>query len=259
MYNHVYAAKDYSDVNIIVVGGGNSAVEAALVLCERNRVLLSYRKVAFARLFKDNRRKLDVAVQSGKIKLVLSSNVIEFGKGFATLQLDNKEGNKTTERFSYQHAFVLIGAELPLKFFKDQNIKLEGEWTGSLWKSMGFAFLALIGLAIWGGDRHIWNEFLLGWVPNMAGTFIFFTGVTGLLYGGFVKKERFSWLFFMFLICYTIYGVKVGSGSEFWPFRGWGNNLFSFFGRPWPFWYTVLYTAVMTIFGLSAMKKWGFV
>jgi NosR/NirI family nitrous oxide reductase transcriptional regulator len=258
VYHHLYSPKHYSDEDIIVVGGGNSAVEAALVLSEQNRVVMSYRKETFGRLFKDNRRKLDKAVQTGKIKLVLSSNVIEFSKGFATLQLSNKEGSKITEKFPYHHAFVLIGAELPLKFFKDQNIKLEGEWTGSLWKSLGFAVLVLIGLAIWGGDRHVWNESLLGWIPNLIGTLIFFTGVTGLLYGGWVKKERFSWLLFVFLICYTIYGVKVGSGSEFWPFRGWGNNLFSFFGRPWPFWYTVLYTAVMTIFGISAMKKWGF-
>ncbi len=258
VYHRLYSPKHYSDENIIVVGGGNSAVEAALVLCEQNRVVLSYRKDAFGRIFKDNRRKLDEAVQAGKIKLALSSNVTEFSKGFATLQLSNKEGNKTTGTFSYQHAFVLVGAELPLKFFKEQNIKLEGEWTGSLWKSLGFTVLALIGLAIWGGDRHVWNEFLLGWIPNLAGTLIFFAGVTGLLYDGWIRKERFSWLFFMFLICYTIYGVKVGSGSEFWPFRGWGNNMFTFFGRPWPFWYTVLYTAVMTIFGVSAMKKWGF-
>ena len=138
VYHHLYSPKHYSDEDIIVVGGGNSAVEAALVLSEQNRVVLSYRKETFGRLFKDNRRKLDKAVQAGKIKLALSSNVIEFSKGFATLQLSNKEGSKTTEEFPYQHAFVLIGAELPLKFFKDQNIKLEGEWTGSLWKSSGF-------------------------------------------------------------------------------------------------------------------------
>ncbi len=258
VYHRLYSPKHYSNEDIIVVGGGNSAVEAALVLCEQNRVVLSYRKDAFGRLFKDNRRKLDDAVQAGKIKLALNSNVIEFSQGSATLQLSNKEGNETTKNFSYQHAFVLVGAELPLKFFKDQNIKLEGEWTGSLWRSLGFAVLALIGIAIWGGDGHDWNKFLLGWIPNLVGTLIFLAGVIGLLYGGWIKKERFSWMFLMFLVCYTIYGVKVGSGSEFWPFSGWGNSLFSFFGRPWPFWYTVLYTAVMTIFGVSAMKKWGF-
>ncbi|MHC4269897.1 MAG: NAD(P)-binding domain-containing protein [Planctomycetota bacterium] len=258
VYHRLYSPKHYHNEDIIVVGGGNSAVEAALVLSERNRVVLTYRKDTFARIFKDNKRKLDKEVQAGKIKVTLNSEVMEFGDGSAKLQISNKEGNKTTERISYQHAFVLIGAELPVKFLKKQGIQLEGEWTGNLWRSLGFTILTLLGLAIWGGDNHVWNKFLLGWVPNLLGATVFFAGVTGLLYGGLAKKERFSWLFFTFLLCYTIYGVKMGNGVEFWPFHGWGNNLFSFFGRPWPFWYTVLYTTMMTIFGVSAMKKWGF-
>ncbi len=258
VYHRLYSPRHYHDEDIIVVGGGNSAVEAALVLSERNHVVLSYRKDAFARIFKDNTRKLDKAVQAGKIKLVLNSNVTEFGDGTATLQISDKEGNKTNERIPYQHAFILIGAELPVKFLKNQGIRLEGEWTGSLWRSAGFILLSLVGLAIWGGDNHAWNKLLLGWIPNLLGALVFFAGVTGLFYGGLVKKERFSWLGVTFLICYTIYGVKMGGGVEFWPFRGWGNTLFSFFGRPWAFWYTVLYTALMTTFGVSAMKKWGF-
>jgi polyferredoxin len=55
-----------------------------------------------------------------------------------------------------------------------------------------------------------------------------------------------------------VYGVKSpGPGAEFWPYRGWGFHAFSFFDRPATFWYTVLYTAVMTIFGIQALKRWG--
>ena len=32
----------------------------------------------------------------------------------------------------------------------------------------------------------------------------------------------------------------------------------SFFDRPWTFWYTVMYTGLMTFFGIQAMKRWGF-
>ncbi len=86
VYHRLYSPKHYNNEDIIVVGGGNSAVEAALVLSEQNRVVLSYRKDAFERLFKDNRRKLDEAIRLGKIKLVLNSNVTEFGNDSATLQ-----------------------------------------------------------------------------------------------------------------------------------------------------------------------------
>ncbi|NOG83370.1 MAG: NAD(P)-binding domain-containing protein [Planctomycetes bacterium] len=258
VYHRLYAPKHYRDEEIIVVGGGNSAVEAALVLSESNQVVLSYRKERFDRLFKDNKRKLDKTVREGKIKVIFNSHVMEFGEGYTILQIHNNKAGKATERISYQHAFVLIGAELPVKFFKKQGIRLEGEWTGSLWKNFSLVILSLVGLAIWGGDSHEWNKLLLGWIPDLFGVPLFFAGLMGLFYGSLAKRERFSWLGITFLICYAIYGVKVGGGAEFWPFRGWGNTLFSLFGRPWAFWYTVLYTAVMTAFGVSAMKEWGF-
>jgi thioredoxin reductase/ferredoxin len=59
------------------------------------------------------------------------------------------------------------------------------------------------------------------------------------------------------LLAYAIYGIKYGKGEEFWPFRGWGYEALSFGGRGWSFWYTVLYTAVVTVFGVQAMRRWG--
>ena len=56
---------------------------------------------------------------------------------------------------------------------------------------------------------------------------------------------------------YSIYGAKVGKGQEFWPFRDWGYSALSFFDRPWSFWYTVMYTVMMTFFGIQALKRWG--
>ena len=57
---------------------------------------------------------------------------------------------------------------------------------------------------------------------------------------------------------YTIYGAKKAAGHEFWPYTGWGAQALTFFQRPWSFWYTILYTGLMTIFGIQAMKRWGF-
>ena len=71
------------------------------------------------------------------------------------------------------------------------------------------------------------------------------------------RGDRWSWLGLSALVCYAIYGIKYGAGEEFWPFRGWGYEALSFFGRPWSFWYTVLYTVLMTAFGLKALKRWG--
>src|SRR5215472_15027807 len=62
VYHRLYAPRHYENEDILVVGGGNSAVEAALVLSEQNRVRLSYRGAEFGRVFKDNERKLRQAV-----------------------------------------------------------------------------------------------------------------------------------------------------------------------------------------------------
>lgn len=256
VYHRLYAPKHYKDEDVLVVGGGNSAVEAALTLSEQNRVLLSYRRDQFSRIFKDNERNLNDAVAAGRIRLAMQSNVTEFGDGVAALELEGGDGTNQ-ESVPYQHAFVLIGAELPVKFLRAQGIRLEGEWTGNMWRAALFALLTLVGIAISGGDTHAWSGTLFGWAPRALGMVVAAAAVGSLLYGGFARRERFSWLGITFLICYTVYGVKVGSGKELWPFRGWGNQAFSFAGRPWTFWYTILYTAVMTVFGLEAMRKWG--
>ncbi len=69
--------------------------------------------------------------------------------------------------------------------------------------------------------------------------------------------DRWSWLGLSFFVWFTIYGVKVGKSAEFWPYQGWGYETLSFLDRPWAFWYTVMYTALMTIFGIRALKRWG--
>ncbi|MFC1453489.1 4Fe-4S binding protein, partial [Verrucomicrobiota bacterium] len=155
------------------------------------------------------------------------------------------------------HAFVLIGAELPVKFLNKQNVRLEGEWTGGLWSSVCLAVAALIGAAAWGGDAHPWSRALLEWAPQAAGAALAAAAAGALLFNGWRRGHRFAWLGIAFLICYTVYGVKLGNGVELWPFRGWGYKSFSFFGRPWGFWYTVLYCILMTVFGIPALKKWG--
>ncbi len=58
VYHRLYSPRHYRDEDIMVIGGGNSAVEAALVLSEKNRVVLCHRGAELTRIFKDNERKL---------------------------------------------------------------------------------------------------------------------------------------------------------------------------------------------------------
>jgi thioredoxin reductase/polyferredoxin len=256
VYHRLYSPRHYHNENILVVGGGNSAVEAALVLSEQNRVRLSYRGGEFSRIFKDNERKLNEAVAQGRIELILNSQVKEFGAKSATLRVD-RGGHEETVVVPCDHAFVLVGAEMPVAFLKSLGLKLENEWTGSLLRAAALTFGTLMGLWFLGG--HTSDSFGVPFsaVPAFAGALIAAASLGGLFATGW-RGDRYAWLGVSFLAWYTIYGVKSpGEGNEFWPFRGWGFQFFSFLGRPASFWYTVLYTALMTAFGIQALKRWG--
>ncbi len=253
VYHRLYSPRHYHDENIVVVGGGNSAIEAALTLSEQNKVVLSYRGDQFSRIFKDNERKLNEATESGRIQTILNSNVKEFKDGSYTLESTASDGTTSSEDLPYDHAFVLVGAELPLKFLRSAGIRMENEWNGNFWSAMGVTALLLVFLALYGPDARMQNLAVLPkWLAGIASI----ATIGGLVVMG-VKGNRYAWLGFSFFVCYGIYGCKMGYGSEFWPFRGWGYGLLSFFGRPWTFWYTVLYTVLMTVFGIKAMKRWG--
>jgi len=88
VYHQLYSPRKYEGENIIVVGGGNSAIEAAITICDKNKVYLSYRKGEFSRIFKDNEQLLNERVSEGKIELVLNSNITEFGDSEVTLQIN---------------------------------------------------------------------------------------------------------------------------------------------------------------------------
>lgn len=254
IYHRLYSPKKYKNENILIVGGGNSAVEAALTLSENNKVYLSYRKEKFNRIFKENERKLEEAVSRGRVKVIFNSKVKEFSKESTVLTI-NQNGSTKEKILNTDHAFVLIGSELPTKFLKSVGIKLENDWEGSFVRSIFLAVSSLIGLWFAGGQTQIFSgavESMIAW----AGVSLTFISVGSLISFG-IKGDRWAWLSISFLIWYAIYGIKVGDGREFWPFNNWGYAVLKFGGRPWSFWYTVMYTGLMTIFGIQALKRWG--
>jgi len=252
VYHRLYSPGHYHDEDILVVGGGNSAIEAALTLAERNRVTLSYRGAEFSRVFKDNERQIREAAAAGRVQVIFNSQVKKFSAKTYTLEVQ-EGGGKATRELSYDHAFVLAGAELPTGFLRSLGIRLENDWTGNPWAAIALTLTTLFGLWLFGGKTGIPSFAGLGW----AGGLLALASLGGLIFTG-ARGSRFAWLGCSFLICYTVYAAKLGTNFEFWPYRGWGYKALSVLGRPWSFWYTVLYTLAMTIFGIQAMKRWGF-
>jgi thioredoxin reductase (NADPH) len=73
-------ADHYINKKILVIGGGDSAVEAAMGLASQsgNQVTLSYRSERFSRIKERNEKRIQDFVKSNKIKVLFNSNPVEF-------------------------------------------------------------------------------------------------------------------------------------------------------------------------------------
>ncbi len=188
VYSALLNPGKYADRDLVVIGGGNSAAEAAIALVGRNRVTLVHRDTGFPRLNKDNRRKLETAERAGQLRVLLQAQVASFEPGQVVVVVDDHE-----ERLTADAAFVLIGTQPPLAFLKKLGVRLEGAWTP-------------------GRLLH------LGWV---------------------------------FGLVYAIYGIKNG----LWPFGGVYAGMQAAGVDPGLL-YGLLYSVLMTVFGLKALRRW---
>jgi thioredoxin reductase/ferredoxin len=111
----------YRGRTILVVGGGDSAVEAAVALSDpalRNRVILSYRGRQFTRVKARNRQDLEQAADEQRVLLLLGSKVSRFAQGQTELLL----GDGRQKVIPTDHAFVLIGGDPPVKWLASMGI-----------------------------------------------------------------------------------------------------------------------------------------
>lgn len=90
-------AESYRDRSILVVGGGDSAIEAALALAEQpgNTVTLSYRRHAFSRLKARNEARIAAAIEAGTIDVRFETEVVSIAEGAVVLQTAGAEPDAT--------------------------------------------------------------------------------------------------------------------------------------------------------------------
>jgi len=113
--------EQYAGKKLLVVVGGDSAVEAALSLAEQKetRVCLSYRKNVFGRIKEKNERRLEQAVKSRCVHVLYESHVTEICP--EKVYLDHKG-----KRVSVANDFVFIfaGGVLPTRFLEEMGISI---------------------------------------------------------------------------------------------------------------------------------------
>lgn len=145
VFNRLHDPKEFSGRSVLVVGGGDSAVEAALALEKAGaRVTLSYRKNQLARPKPENVEALSTAVGGkgpGSLRLALGTQVREILPD--TVVLVGPAGGE--ERLANDAVFSLIGREAPLEFFRRSGVPIQGEGSRAGRWALGF-FLAAVAL-----------------------------------------------------------------------------------------------------------------
>ncbi len=108
-------ADHYINKKILVVGGGDSAVEAAMGLGHQkgNQVTLSYRKAAFSRIKDRNVKRLDDCIRTGKVKVVFNSAPVEIKEGSVVLEV-----NGELQEIPNDFVWVFAGGTPPNDFLK---------------------------------------------------------------------------------------------------------------------------------------------
>jgi thioredoxin reductase/ferredoxin len=184
VFNRLYDPKEFVGQQVLVVGGGDSALETAIALATAGaHVTLSYRKKEFARPKPDNVEKIrmleknptaPVAVERptservttstgafmqaagehppGSVRLALGTQVTRIESKSVTLK--DESGRETT--IPNDVVFTMLGREAPLEFFRRSGIPIRGEWKTATWLAFAAFFVFCVFLYNWkaGGNLN---------------------------------------------------------------------------------------------------------
>lgn len=110
---------------VLVVGGGDSALEAATTIAEEpgTTVTLSYRSDAFSRAKPKNRQRVEELSAAGRLRVLFSSNVKAIHDGAVEIAVGG-----SIEKIANDAVVVSAGGILPSGFLKTIGIHVETKW-----------------------------------------------------------------------------------------------------------------------------------
>jgi putative YpdA family bacillithiol system oxidoreductase len=113
--NRLIEADHYINKKILVIGGGDSAVEAAMGLASQsgNQVTLSYRSERFSRIKERNTKRIEDFMKSGKIRMLFNSNPVEFKPESVIIDVAGK-----VEEIPNDFVWIFAGGTPPNAFLK---------------------------------------------------------------------------------------------------------------------------------------------
>jgi thioredoxin reductase/ferredoxin len=158
-------AASYQQRRILVVGGGDSAVEAALALAEQgtNAVTLSYRKEAFFRLKARNEQRVDEALRSGTVDARFLSEVVRIEPDAVVLR--GQDGERALPN---DEVFVFAGGTPPFPLLEAAGVSFDPaarpaapattDRGNGLLAALSLTLagtLALLAFGLWHGDYYL--------------------------------------------------------------------------------------------------------
>jgi thioredoxin reductase len=117
--------EQYRNLHVLVVGGGDSALEAATTIAAEpgTTVTLSYRSGAFTRAKQKNRERVDEMAAAGKLRVLLNSNVKTIGEKDVTIDCGG-----SVETIPNDAVVISAGGILPSGFLRSVGIEVETKW-----------------------------------------------------------------------------------------------------------------------------------
>jgi len=213
--NRLHDPADYAGKDVLVVGGGDSALEAAIALGQAGaRVTLAHRGREFARPKPENVERVSHAAT-----IRFETRVKEIAPARVTLA--GPSGYE--ESIPNDNVFALIGREAPLDFFRRSGIPIQGEMRPAAWAALGLFVLFCVWLYNWksGGSASAWWA-ARHWFPFNLPDLLASAG--GRVAADAADKR-------------TLLGVLAISA-----------------GGP-SFWYTLAYSTVVGIFGIRRIRR----
>lgn len=114
--------EQYREQHVLVVGGGDAAMEAATSIAEEpgTNVTISYRSEAFSRAKEKNRQKVEEMRTSGKLNVLMKSNVKDIQKDKVVIEHEGKMLEMPNEA-----VIICAGGILPTPFLKEIGIQVD--------------------------------------------------------------------------------------------------------------------------------------
>lgn len=115
----------YREQHVLVVGGGDSALEAACEIADQpgTTVTLSHRSDSFSRAKQKNRERVRRAEDEGRLKVMFSSSVKQIGANDVEVKWEG-----ATHRLRNDAVIVCVGGVLPTPFLKSIGVEVETKY-----------------------------------------------------------------------------------------------------------------------------------